>query len=61
MASDGIHVWHIPALTEIFGNDSILQFGRGTLEHPCGNAPGAVANLIALEACVQARNEERDL
>ncbi|MBA0627437.1 hypothetical protein Godav_004951 [Gossypium davidsonii] len=30
---EGIHVWHIPVLTEIFGDDSILQFGRGTLEH----------------------------
>ncbi|KAF4346107.1 hypothetical protein G4B88_016046 [Cannabis sativa] len=26
-----------------------------------GNAPGAVANRVALEACVQARNEGRDL
>ncbi|CAN1362288.1 Ribulose bisphosphate carboxylase large chain [Linum perenne] len=29
--------------------------------HPWGNAPGAVANRVALEACVQARNEGRDL
>ncbi|KAH0440094.1 hypothetical protein IEQ34_025743 [Dendrobium chrysotoxum] len=28
---------------------------------PLGNAPGAVANRVALEACVQARNEGRDL
>ncbi|QHO57684.1 hypothetical protein HN51_012228 [Arachis hypogaea] len=27
VASGGIHVWHMPALTEIFGNDSVLQFG----------------------------------
>jgi len=26
-----------------------------------GNAPGAVANRVALEACTQARNEGRDL
>uniref|UniRef100_A0A7N0V1I7 Ribulose bisphosphate carboxylase large subunit C-terminal domain-containing protein n=1 Tax=Kalanchoe fedtschenkoi TaxID=63787 RepID=A0A7N0V1I7_KALFE len=31
VASGGIHVWHMPALTEIFGNDSVLQFGGGTL------------------------------
>ncbi|MCO5592785.1 hypothetical protein L7F22_046788 [Adiantum nelumboides] len=49
------------ALTEIFGDDSVLQFGGGTLGHPWGNAPGAVANRVALEACVQARNEGRDL
>ena len=59
--SGGIHVWHMPALTEIFGDDSVLQFGGGTLGHPWGNAPGAAANRVALEACVQARNEGRDL
>ena len=31
VASGGIHVWHMPALTEIFGDDS--QFGGGTLGH----------------------------
>ncbi|KAL9419578.1 hypothetical protein AB3S75_037360 [Citrus x aurantiifolia] len=61
VASGDIHVWHMPALTEIFGDDSALQFGGGTLGHPWGNAPGAVANRVALEACVQARNEGRDL
>jgi len=61
VASGGIHVWHMPALTEIFGDDSVLQFGGGTLGHPWGNAPGAVANRVALEACVKARNEGRDL
>ncbi|THU43237.1 hypothetical protein C4D60_Mb00t08290 [Musa balbisiana] len=30
VASGGIHVWHMPALTEIFGDDSVLQFGGGT-------------------------------
>ncbi|KMS93539.1 hypothetical protein BVRB_030460, partial [Beta vulgaris subsp. vulgaris] len=24
VASGGIHVWHMPALTEIFGDDSVL-------------------------------------
>ncbi|KAI3732152.1 hypothetical protein L1987_63351 [Smallanthus sonchifolius] len=57
----GIHVWHMPVLTEIFGDDSVLQFGGRTLGHPWGNAPGAVANRVALEACVQARNEGCDL
>lgn len=32
------HVWHMPALTEIFGDDACLQFGGGTLGHPWGNA-----------------------
>jgi ribulose-bisphosphate carboxylase large chain len=33
VASGGIHVWHIPALVEIFGDDACLQFGGGTLGH----------------------------
>ncbi|ESW09645.1 hypothetical protein PHAVU_009G144500 [Phaseolus vulgaris] len=41
VASGGIHVWHMPALTEIFGDDFVLQFDGGTLGHPWGNAPGA--------------------
>jgi ribulose-bisphosphate carboxylase large chain len=61
VASGGIHVWHIPALVSIFGDDSVLQFGGGTLGHPWGNAAGATANRVALEACVQARNEGREL
>ncbi|MGV2390343.1 MAG UNVERIFIED_CONTAM: ribulose-bisphosphate carboxylase large subunit [Microcystis novacekii LVE1205-3] len=34
VASGGIHVWHMPALVEIFGDDSCLQFGGGTLATP---------------------------
>ncbi len=56
VASGGIHVWHMPALVSIFGDDSVLQFGGGTLGHPWGNAAGAAANRVALEACVEARN-----
>ena len=48
VASGGIHM---PALVEIFGDDACLQFGGGTLGHPWGNAPGAVANRVALESC----------
>jgi len=61
VASGGIHVWHMPALLNIFGDDSCLQFGGGTQGHPWGNAAGACANRVALEACVKARNEGRDL
>jgi ribulose 1,5-bisphosphate carboxylase large subunit-like protein len=39
----GVFTFGMPALTEIFGDDSVLQFGGGTLGHPWGNAPGAVA------------------
>ena len=59
MASGDIHVWHMPALIEIFEDDSVLQFGGGTLGHPW--ATGAVASRVALVACVQSRNEGRDL
>ncbi|RLK46960.1 ribulose 1,5-bisphosphate carboxylase large subunit [Alkalispirillum mobile] len=61
VASGGIHVWHMPALVSIFGDDAVLQFGGGTLGHPWGNAAGAAANRVALEACVKARNEGRSL
>ncbi|WP_028025568.1 form I ribulose bisphosphate carboxylase large subunit [Enterovibrio calviensis] len=61
VASGGIHVWHMPALVSIFGDDAIFQFGGGTLGHPWGNAAGAAANRVALEACTQARNEGKEL
>lgn len=61
VASGGIHVWHMPALVSIFGDNSVLQFGGGTLGHPWGNAAGATANRVAVEACVKARNEGREL
>jgi ribulose-bisphosphate carboxylase large chain len=61
VASGGIHVGHMPALVEIFGDDSILQFGGGSAGHPQGSRAGAHANRVALEACVQARNEGRNL
>ncbi|MBB4267348.1 form I ribulose bisphosphate carboxylase large subunit [Roseospira visakhapatnamensis] len=61
VASGGIHVWHMPALVSIFGDESVLQFGGGTIGHPWGNAAGACANRVALEACTQARNEGRHL
>src|SRR5690606_32448359 len=61
VASGGIHVWHMPALVSIFGDDAVLQFGGGTLGHPWGNAAGAAANRVALEASTQARNEGRQL
>src|SRR6056300_522698 len=60
VASGGIHVWHMPALVTIFGDDAVLQFGGGTLGHPWGNAAGAAANRVALEACVEARNQGRE-
>ena len=61
VAFGGIYVRHMSALVENFRDDSCLQFGRGTPGHSQGNAPGAFANRVALEACVQARNEGKDL
>ena len=31
---------------ELCRDDSVLQFGGGTLGHPWGNAPGAAANRV---------------
>lgn len=61
VASGGIHVWHMPALCAIFGDDAVFQFGGGTLGHPWGNAAGAAANRVALEACTEARNQGREM
>ncbi|MCO5556275.1 hypothetical protein L7F22_009821 [Adiantum nelumboides] len=44
VALGSLHVWHILALTKIFGDDSDLEFGGGTLRHPWENAHRAVAN-----------------
>ncbi|CAL9070192.1 unnamed protein product (mitochondrion) [Musa banksii] len=49
LLSGGIIVW---ALTESILDDSLLQFGGGTYGHPWGNALGAVAYMVALEASV---------
>ncbi len=49
VASGGIHVWHMPALVNIFDN-SILQFSGGTLGHPWGKRAGAAAK----ESCRRA-------
>ncbi len=48
-------------LIDLFGDDVILQFGGGTIGHPAGIQAGAVANRVALEAMVKARNEGRDI
>ena len=40
-ASGGIHVWHMPALVEIFGDDAILQFGGGSARSPAAAAAPA--------------------
>jgi len=48
-------------LLDLFGDDVVLQFGGGTIGHPSGIQAGAVANRVALEVMVKARNEGRDI
>jgi ribulose-bisphosphate carboxylase large chain len=48
-------------LLALFGDDVVLQFGGGTIGHPAGIQAGAIANRVALEAMVKARNEGRDI
>jgi ribulose-bisphosphate carboxylase large chain len=48
-------------LIDLFGDDVVLQFGGGTIGHPQGIQAGAVANRVALESMVKARNEGRDI
>jgi ribulose-bisphosphate carboxylase large chain len=61
VASGGIHAGQMHQLLDLFGDDVILQFGGGTIGHPAGIQAGAVANRVALEVMVKARNEGRDI
>src|SRR5882757_5139545 len=60
VASGGIHAGQMHQLIHYLGEDVILQFGGGTIGHPMGIQAGAVANRVALEAMIMARNEGRD-
>lgn len=60
VASGGIHAGQMHQLLYYLGEDVILQFGGGTIGHPDGIQAGALANRVALEAIVLARNEGRD-
>jgi ribulose-bisphosphate carboxylase large chain len=61
VASGGIHAGQMHQLLHYLGEDVVLQFGGGTIGHPLGIAAGAIANRVALEAMVLARNEGRDI
>jgi len=61
VASGGIHAGQMHQLIDLFGDDVVLQFGGGTIGHPAGIQAGAVANRVALECMVKARNEGRDI
>ncbi len=60
VASGGIHAGQMHQLLHYLGEDVVLQFGGGTIGHPGGIQAGAIANRVALEAMVLARNEGRD-
>ncbi len=60
VASGGIHAGQTHQLLHYLGEDSILQFGGGTIGHPMGIAAGAEANRVAVEAMVKARNKGKD-
>jgi len=60
VASGGIHAGQMHQLLHYLGEDTVLQFGGGTIGHPEGIQAGATANRVALEAMVKARNEGRD-
>ena len=61
VASGGIHAGQLPQLLNYLGEDTIMQFGGGTIGHPDGIAAGATANRVAVEAIIQARNEGKDV
>ena len=61
VASGGIHAGQMHQLVVYLGEDVVLQFGGGTIGHPQGIEAGAIANRVALEAVVLARNEGVDI
>jgi ribulose-bisphosphate carboxylase large chain len=61
VASGGIHAGQMHQLLTYLGEDTVLQFGGGTIGHPMGIQAGAQANRVALEAMVLARNEGKDI
>jgi ribulose-bisphosphate carboxylase large chain len=61
VASGGIHAGQMHQLITYLGDDTVLQFGGGTIGHPMGIQAGATANRVALEATILARNEGRDI
>jgi ribulose-bisphosphate carboxylase large chain len=61
VASGGIHAGQMHQLLTYLGEDTVLQFGGGTIGHPMGIQAGATANRVALEAMVLARNEGKDI
>ncbi|HEX2018850.1 MAG TPA: form I ribulose bisphosphate carboxylase large subunit [Aurantimonas sp.] len=61
VASGGIHAGQMHQLIDLLGEDTVLQFGGGTIGHPMGIAAGATANRVALECMILARNEGRDI
>jgi ribulose-bisphosphate carboxylase large chain len=60
VASGGIHAGQMHQLIHHLGEDVVLQFGGGTIGHPGGIQAGAIANRVALEAMIFARNSGRD-
>jgi ribulose-bisphosphate carboxylase large chain len=60
VASGGIHAGQMHQLLHHLGEDVVLQFGGGTIGHPGGIQAGAIANRVALEAMIFARNSGRD-
>jgi len=58
VASGGLHVGHMPALYDLYGEDAFWLFGGGTHGHPRGSRAGATANRVALEAVVAGKRLE---
>ncbi len=61
VASGGIHAGQTHQLLHYLGEDTVLQFGGGTIGHPHGIAAGAEANRVAVEAVIKARNAGKDV
>lgn len=57
----GHNPWHFPRLLDAMGDDCMIQCGGSVMGHKHGSRAGATAVRVALESCIQARNEGRNL
>ena len=53
----GHNPWHFPRLIDATGADCIIQCGANVMAHPDGVCAGAIANRIAVEALVKAKDK----
>ncbi len=60
IASKKIHADQMHQLLNYLGEDTVLQFGNGTIGHPMGIAASTTANRVNVKAMIKTRNKNTD-